>query len=128
MENNKLANNIIQEIKKTARYHSGQDNGHFEKDYDNVELVINGEKVKCYVDVDADFEFDWFYEDDTYWEPGQRKIEKLDFWINKIGVSDIDGTIYTEEQEDKILEENRKTIEELIEDDIKTQAYEMDWI
>lgn len=123
---NKLAEKISKEIIKTASK-TGRDNGEFEKDYLDVELVINGEKKVCYVNVIAEFEFDWYYEEDTYWEPGERKVESLDIWINEIGIEGKDGTIYTKEQEDKILEDNRAYLEDLIEDDVETKAYEMEW-
>lgn len=121
-------NNFRTESKmnKTASK-SGSDNGEFEQDYEDVELIVNGEKKKCDILIEAYFEFDWYYEEQTYWEPGDRSIEKLDISIENIYVSDKDGNEYSEEQNQKILEDNREYLESLIEDDIETKAYEMDW-
>lgn len=106
---------------------SGSGNGHFEKDYDNVELIINGKKKICSVYIDADYEFKWYREKQTYWEPGDSSIESLDISINSISVYDNDGNEYDEQLCEKILEDNREYLEDLIEDDVEIKAYESDW-
>lgn len=106
---------------------SGSGNGHFEKDYDNVELIVNGEKKICSIYIDADYEFKWYKEEQTYWEPGNSSIESLDISINSINVYDNDGNEYDEKQCEKILQDNEKDLEDLIESDVETEAYESDW-
>ena len=129
MKDNKLANKIKEEITKMAKsYNSGHNsNNEAEIEYDDIELMIDGQKKRCSIIVNVTFSFDWWREDDTYWEPGDSGIDDLDYGINWIGIECKDGTIYTEEQENKILEDNYKYLEDYIESDVEEKAYEAEW-
>lgn len=128
MQNNKLANKIVEEIKKSARTREGYNNKEIEFDKDeDIELVIDGEKKKCRVWLLAEYSYYWYEEMPTYWEPGDREIKKLDIWIKDIGIEPEDGTVYSREKEKQILDENREVLTRFIEDDITDAAYNDEW-
>lgn len=129
MKENKLAKIISGEIKKVAwnKNKSGHNINDITLEYEDVELQIDGKKKECDISLEIELEFDWYIEKDTYWEQGDSGVKNIKFWITKINIGDKEGVVYTEEQEDKILEDNRKYLDDLIEYDVEEKAEEVDW-
>lgn len=104
MGENKLAKIISEKIKKNARLEEGKTE---ERDMllDDVELVIDGKKKKCRIW--ANVEYTPIYDAGTDDFGEVSFLEDVEYTILDIGIDDTeDGTIYTQEQEKKILAEN----------------------
>lgn len=118
---NKLAHRIIQEIKKSSSTVGRTETDEpktTELEYDNIELMINGKKTKCDIGIVVEYTVTWYIEDRAYDYPGAVEVKNVDYGIESIGINMEDGTILTEEQEEKILKENRDFLEDYIEEDM----------
>lgn len=108
MKDNKLAKIISEKIKKTARLEEGKTE---ERDMilDDVELMIDGKKKKCRIY--AVVEYAPMYNVGTDDFGDATTIEDVSYAVLEIGIDDTeDGTIYTQEQEKKILAENEEIV------------------
>ena len=109
MKNNKLAKIINDEINKRAYHEEGETE---ERDMllDDVELTIDGKKKKCRIYVDVEYTPIYNIDSDDFGE--LRILDDVDYSILEIGIDeDEDGTIYTEDKEKQILEENKDIID-----------------
>lgn len=125
MATKKLAEIIKEKITKSASSVGRIEySGPYETElvYDDIELVINGKKTKCGVGMWVEYTAEWYIEEQTYDYPGAYEVRDVDYWIKSIGIDTEDGTIFTEEQEEKILEDNRKFLEDYIEEDMYEEA------
>lgn len=118
---NKLARIISEKIKKSASsvgdiQYSGPHKTELE--YNNIELMINGKKTKCDINLWVEYTAKWYIEEQTYDYPGATEVRDVDYWIESIGIDKEDGTIFTEEQEKKILEENEDFLYDYIQEDV----------
>lgn len=105
---NKLAQIITEKIKKSASIEEGETE---ERDMllDDVELMIDGQKKKCRIYVNVEYTPIYDVGSDDFGEV--RFVEDVAYTILDIGIDDTeDGTVYTEEQQKKILEENKKIV------------------
>lgn len=89
-----------------------------ELEYNNIELVINGKKTKCDINLWVEYTAEWYIEEQTYDYPGWAEVRDVDYSIEDIGIDTEDGTIFTEEQEKKILEENEDFLYDYIQEDV----------
>lgn len=108
MKDNKLAKIISEKIKKNARLKKGPTE-HRETEIDDIELVIDGKKKKC--GIWANVEYNPIYDvgSDDFGEVSF--LEDVEYTILDIEIDDTeDGTIYTQEQEKKILAENEDIV------------------
>lgn len=122
MKDNKLAKIITEQIKKSAR-NSANVSWDTELIYDNIELMINGKKTKCSIGMWVEYTANWTIEEDTYDEPGYAEIDDIDYEITDFSMDELeDGTIFTEEQQEKIFDENREFLYDYIEDDVLEAA------
>lgn len=125
--NNKLAEVIKGEMKKVARnFQSGTHQETTTIELDDVELVIDGNKKLCDISLDVYVTFHWWYNPGTYWQPPEGDIDKIEYEIEEMTISDKDGVIYTKEQEKKILNENYNFLHDYIEDEVEEAARDMD--
>ena len=118
---NKLAEIIKEQITKRA-YHKSSGPHNISLLYEDMDLVINGKKTKCNVEVWVEYTAEWHVEDQIEDYPGAADLETVDYWITEIGIDTEDGTIFTEEQEQKILKDNKKFLEDYIEEDVYNAA------
>lgn len=115
---NKLAQIITNEIKKRA---TTEHTGPFTEEliYDDIELMINGKKTKCSIGLWVEYTAEWYIEERTYDYPGWAEVRDVDYEITEFIMEALeDGTVFTEEQQEKIFEENERFLYEYIEDDI----------
>lgn len=123
---NKLANRINEEINKYAKYKEGTNNNETTLEYEDINLVIDGKKIKCDIMLNVDFSFDWWIEESTKDEPEYSGIKNLDYNITNLDIACKDATIYTDDKQQEILSENRQYLNDLIEEDIEEKAYEVE--
>lgn len=108
MKDNKLAKIISEKIKKNARLKEGQTEQR-ETEIDDIELVIDGQKKKCAIW--ANVEYNPIYDVGTDDFGEVSFLEDVKYTILDIAIVDTeDGTIYTQEQEKKILAENEDIV------------------
>lgn len=119
MATKKLAEIIKEQISKHAYIKTI---GPYETElvYDDIELVINGKKTKCGIGMDVEYTVDIDEASDDLRE--FVTFEGVDYSITTLRVDIEDGTIFTEEQEEKILEENRTFLEDYIAHDMDNIA------
>lgn len=104
MPNNKLAKIITDKIKKSAYRQEGETE---ERDMllDNVELMIDGKKKKCRIWANVEYTPIYNAGSDDFGEVSF--LEDVEYTILDVSIDGTeDDTIYTEEQEKKILAEN----------------------
>lgn len=129
MKDNKLAKIIIGEINKVAyggRPSSGIHQETTTIDIEDVELTIDGKKKICDITLEVYVSFHWWSDPGDYWQPPEGDIDKVEYDIQKISIGDKDGTIYTKEQESKILDENYKYLHDYIEEEVEEAIEDMD--
>lgn len=124
---NKLADIITTEITKTAKSRQGHNENEIDILLEDISLKIDNEEKKCTVGLTIEMSFDWWIDEETYWEPEDKGIKNLDYWIKDITIDCEDGTIYSEEKQRDILHNNREHLNDLSEELVETEAYNIEW-
>lgn len=108
MATKKLAEIIKEKITKSAYRQEGETE---ERDMllEDVELMIDGKKKKCRIYVNVEYTPMYDVGSDDFGEVSF--LEDVTYTILDIGIDDTeDGTVYTEEQQKKILAENEDIV------------------